>query len=221
MKARFYGSKQHAGDIWTFYFKPEEPVDYIAGQFTELHLPHTADNRGDKRWFTLSSSPSEELLSVTTRISPDGSSFKRALSSLRPGTDVHMAEPMGDFVLPKSKSTPLLFVARGIGITPYRSIVKSLVDHAEKRDIHLIYSVRNKQAAVFKKELVDYGLKLDLLDTKLTADKIIKLHGSEPILIYLAGPEEMVEELKNDLQNKGLAANRIVADFFHGYGTIA
>jgi len=87
----------------TFYFRPEQPLSYTAGQFTELTIPHKRpDERGLKRWFTLSSSPTSELLSITTKFNNDkSSSFKKALFGLKPGAELTMAEPMGDFVLPK------------------------------------------------------------------------------------------------------------------------
>src|SRR4051812_34213512 len=128
MKAIFDHSQPEAANITTFFFRPEKPVQYTAGQFTELYLPHNnPDKRGIKRWFTISSSPSEELLSITTKFTPEkGSSFKETLRKLVPGTEVHLEEPMGDFVLPKLIQTPLIFVAGGIGITPFHSILEWL-----------------------------------------------------------------------------------------------
>src|SRR6185369_15796787 len=103
----------------SFWFRPERPVDYIAGQFTEIYLPHSgADSRGERRWFTLSSSPTDALVSITTQFIPtEGSTFKKELFGLRPGAALKLADPMGDFVLPKDPSIPLLFIAGGLGIT--------------------------------------------------------------------------------------------------------
>src|SRR5882724_8480449 len=117
-----------AEHIKTFWFTPEQPTRYVAGQYTELYLPHdNPDNRGEKHWFTLSSSPTNSLVSITSKFSPNnGSTFKRTLLQLPLGTQVTMAAPMGDFVLPKDKSIPLVFVAGGIGVTPMHSIVSWL-----------------------------------------------------------------------------------------------
>src|SRR5882724_4223783 len=101
MKVTFDHSQDEAANIRTFFFRPEKPMHYTAGQYTQLHLPHVRpDDRGQKRWFTLSSSPTEELLTITTKFAGDkSSSFKKALSKLQPGTELTMAEAMGDFVL--------------------------------------------------------------------------------------------------------------------------
>ena len=57
-----------AENIKTFWFVPKKPMDYIAGQFIEMTLPHDhPDERGQKHWFTLSSSPTEPLISITNK----------------------------------------------------------------------------------------------------------------------------------------------------------
>src|SRR3989344_7668 len=129
-------------NVTTFWFKPERPLAYTAGQFIEMYLPHdNPDERGIKHWFTLSSSPTEELVSITTKLAgAKSSSFKKTLFALRPGVEIKIVEPMGDFVLPKDIGIPLIFVAGGMGITPFRSIIKWLSDRNEKRDITLLYA---------------------------------------------------------------------------------
>jgi ferredoxin-NADP reductase len=67
MQVHFSHSKPVNKHTSTFYFASQKPFHYLAGQFTEISLPHAhPDNRGTKRWFTLSSSPTEELLAITT-----------------------------------------------------------------------------------------------------------------------------------------------------------
>lgn len=220
-----------APNITTYWFRTEGPVSYTAGQFTELRLPHdNADDRGDKRWYTLSSSPTEELLAITTKFAKDkGSSFKQTLRQLQPGTQAGMADPMGDFVLPKDPGIPLVLVAGGIGITPYRSMVKWLLDTGERRDIHLLYSLSTAKEIVFRDLLEAYGLKLDIiisdppegwqgLSGTLTAERILDIAGDmNGKQLYLSGPEPMVESFDKDLKKLGLLNDQIVTDFFPGY----
>src|ERR1700722_16878985 len=144
MQVFFDHSAPEADNIKTFYFRPEKPVHYTAGQFIELTIPHkNPDKRGIKHWFTLSSPPTDELLSITTKFAGDqSSSFKKALFKLKPGTELRMADPMGDFVLPKLIQTPLIFVAGGIGITPFHSMLSWLAATGEVRPIKLLYAVR-------------------------------------------------------------------------------
>lgn len=215
----------------TFWFKPDKPVSYTAGQFTEIRLPHeNPDSRGTKRWFTLSSSPTEDLLGITTRIDPvSPSSFKKALLALEPGTELNFAEPMGDFVLPKQKDLPLVFVAGGIGVTPMRSMVKWLQDTGEKRDISLFYAAKSADEVAFKElfesapitsELILANLPADWQGRsgRLTSDTIWNLPGvQQNALVYLSGPEPMVEQFEKELKAKGLPGHRLVTDYFPGY----
>lgn len=223
-----------AQNIRTFWWKPERPVRYTAGQFIELTIPHdNPDERGIKHWFTLSSSPSEPLLSTTTKhATENGSTLKEALFGLKPGDSVMMSEPMGDFVLPKDLSAPLVFVAGGIGITPMRSMVKWLLDNQEHRTIHLIYAANVLEEVAFRDLFNAYGNPTDImlsnppakwegLAGRLDGAKILELAPNvDKKLYYLSGPEPMVEALEKDLKNLGVDKRRIIGDFFPNYPSI-
>jgi ferredoxin-NADP reductase len=235
MKAMFDHSKAEADNIRTFYFKPEQPVQHTAGQYTELHLPHkNPDDRGTKRWFTLSSSPEDEFLTITTKYAGDdkSSSFKKALFRLAPGTDLELAEPMGDFVLPKLIQTPLIFVAGGIGITPFHSILKWLSDTVEERPIELLYGVRSEDEIIFQETFDKAGIEPAIVvgepsdawggeRGRITAELIIGLEKpSDDTLVYVSGPEPMVQGLAKDLQAAGIDKARIISDEFPNYDAI-
>lgn len=235
MKAVFDHSLDEADNIRTFFFKPAQPARYTAGQYTELHLPHkNPDKRGTKRWFTLSSSPNSELLTITTKYAGDdkSSSFKKALFDLQPGTEVDMAEPMGDFVLPKLVQTPLVFVAGGIGITPFHSILEWLYETMEERPIKLLYGVRNEDEIIFQDTFDRASVEPTIIVSEpsdswggergqLSAELILGLEKpSEDTLVYLSGPEPMVQALARDLHKQGLPKNQIVSDEFPNYDAI-
>jgi ferredoxin-NADP reductase len=217
--------------INTFYFRPEGRLRYEPGQFIELYLPHTDfDERGERREFSLSSSPHEPLIAITTNFDfENGSTFKRELRKLKPGEAVAVNEPMGDFVLPKDTSIPLVFVAAGIGSAPYASIVKSLLASDERRTIQLIYSVSRPDDFLFMDEWQAYGLDFVPIVTRpdaawagltgrLDAARIIELAGPLPQkLTYLAGPQSMIEPIFNDLLATGLTRSQVLLDYFSGY----
>ena len=231
MKVVFDHVRDEAANIRTFYFKPEQPLHYTAGQYTELTIPHLhPDRRGIKRWFTLSSSPTDELLSITTKFAAEkGSSFKRALHKLQPGTELHMAMPMGDFVLPKLIQTPLVFVAGGIGITPFHSILGWLATTHEARPIKLLYGVRTEDEIIFQDTFDKAGQHATIVVSQpepawggerghLSAELILGLEKpSDDTLVYVSGPEPMVQALARDLHKAGLAKNQIVSDEFPNY----
>lgn len=221
-------------NIISFWFKPEKTIDHIAGQFIQLKIPHdNPDDRGTKRWFTLSSSPTDApLVSVTTKFAKRSSTFKQALKHLKPGEKLHMDSPMGDFVLPKDSSIPLVFVAGGIGITPFHSIIKWLYDTKQERDITFLYAINNEHEMIFQELFEHYGLNRILIVKKplgtwdgevgqLDAMRILSnIKLSSDSLIYISGPEQMVESLNKQLAENGVNKNQLVGDFFPGYLSI-
>lgn len=218
-------SKEHLGDdFYTFHFTCDRAIRFIPGQFIELTLPHAADDRAERRWFTLSSTPKEGL-AITTRIVTDSpSSFKRVLSELTPGTKLKMANPMGDFVLPKDPSIPLVFVAGGIGCTPFRSIIRSLQESGEKRDIRLLHSVSRKNSAIFldifEKLGQNFTLHVSERDGHLTSSDILAFSRKDDReYFYISGPEPMVEQLEKKLLEQGIKKSHLHGDFFPGYFT--
>jgi ferredoxin-NADP reductase len=234
MKAVFDHTRDEADNIRTFFFKTEKPAYYTAGQYTELTLPHGhPDDRGIKRWFTLSSPPAGEFLTITTKFAnKDGSSFKKALRHLKPGTEVHMAEPMGDFVLPKLIQTPLVFVAGGIGLTPFHSMFEWLASTNESRPIKFLYGVCSEDEIIFQETFDKAGIEPTIVVSepsppwggergRLTAELILGLEKpSDDTLVYLSGPEPMVQALAKDLHQAGLGKRQIVSDEFPNYSAI-
>jgi len=231
MNVTFDHTEDIAENIKTFWFKPEKPIQYVAGQFTEIYLPHpNADNRGQRRWFTVSSSPTDDMVSITTKFTKEhGSSFKQVLAQLQPGTPLKLADPMGDFVLPKDPTIPLVFVAGGIGVTPLHSMVKYLSDTKQQRTIHLIYAVTHLMELAFEPLFKEYCAQLTIVVKEapasyrgetgsLDADRILNYAPDDgKALYYLSGPEPMVEAFTKGLKQKGVNKHRIVTDYFPGY----
>lgn len=221
MHVTFTGSDPVAPNIRSFHFKPTQPVTHTAGQFIQLELPHdNPDDRGTKRWFTVSSSPTEAGLTITTKFAGDKSStFKKTLFSLQPGTELEMAEPEGDFTLPDDQALKLIFIAGGIGVTPYRSMVKYLADSDEVRDITLLYGVQAEAELAFIDLFKEYGVQLTtVINQRFTTDTLMTAIGHPAgKLVYVSGPEPMVEALTDSLVKAGLPADQLKSDYFPGY----
>lgn len=220
-----------ADNIATFRFRPEKPVSYTAGQFAEWTIKHLSpDNRGVKRWFTISSSPTDTMVSFTTKFAKTkSSSFKKALKKLKPGDEIMMSEPMGDFVLPQLLQTPIIFVAGGIGVTPMHSMLSWLADTKEERSIKMIYGVPNEDEIIFLPTFERANQHATLIVSKpssswggalgrITAELVLGLEKpSEDTLIYISGPEPMVEDLEKSLLSQGIKQRQLVLDFFPNY----
>lgn len=225
MLCTLISKEQITPSITTFWFEPKAAPDYVAGQFIELTLPHdNADDRGDRRWFTLSSSPTEALLGITTKLSEEPSSFMKKLFSLEPGATITMSAAMGDFVLPKDATIPLIFVVGGIGVTPVRSMLTWLADNNEQRDITVLYAVSGVQEAAFSSLLEQRARSLNYFmpnAERLTTKHILNtISELKKPLTYVSGPEELVEVFVAELQEAGVSGSRLVTDYFPGYGQI-
>lgn len=195
---------------------------YVAGQFIEITLPHAnADERGIRRWFTLSSAPGHELVSITTRRAEQSSSFKQVLLSLKTGDTLEISEPMGDFVLPINPQTPLVFVAGGIGITPFHAIVQSLLDKKEERNIQFLYSVKTESDQIFSQVFQQSFIEKYLFvgQSRLSAQHIVDVvQGIEGKQLFISGPEPMTEAIVDEFKSQfGMTQDQLITDYFPGY----
>lgn len=210
---------------YTFWLKPSQTINYTAGQFIEIYLPHDADERGSRRWFTLSSSPSEELLAITTRKTAIMSSFKQQLFTTELGETLQISQAMGDFVLPMQRSIPVIFVVRGIGITPVRSMTRQLLDEGiNRRNITIIHSVQDNNDLLFKEiyqEVSTITIKrIERFqdDTSELVAQVFEVYKQKPSArIYISGPEQFVEKVLEQLKSSVIKPSDVVTDFFHGY----
>lgn len=222
MKAQLHHVHDESSTIRTFFFRPERTLRFVAGQFIELTLPHAdADDRGVKRWFTLSSAPGHELISITTKHADQSSTFKQRLWSLSPGDDVDISEAMGDFVLPKDDTQKLIWIAGGVGITPFHSIVQWLIDTKQSRRIQFLYSVQKQDDVVFSdtwnQPYIDAQYFVN--EPSLTAQKIVELvDGIDGKQIFISGPEPMTEAIVEQFKNEyGITQDQLITDYFPGY----
>lgn len=235
MKLTLVRRQHQTHNIESFYFKPAEPLHPVAGQYLHYILPHDGvDNRGDNRYFTISASPTETEIALTTKFSEPGSSFKRALQRLSIGQTIEADGLDGDFVLPLDPNQAVIFVAGGVGITPFRSMLKYIVDTNFSTPVHLIYGCRSERDIPFKDELdtwaashpniaITYVLgnaSADWLGERgnLSGETILRLAGTvDNRPVYLSGPEPMVKSLKQQLIDAGVSPTEIKMDDFPGY----
>jgi ferredoxin-NADP reductase/uncharacterized protein YndB with AHSA1/START domain len=215
--------KEHVVDnVWSFIFKPSQPLSWTAGQFIWVELPHdNPDGEGDRRWFTIASAPYEQMVQITTRISD--STFKQALAALPDGGELNLLEkPDGDFIWQDSER-PLVFVAGGIGITAFHSILKQRVHDKLPLPATLIYGNRDENVP-FKKVLEQWAASDERFKIQyvtgmpLTAEGLAKLKPDlNDALVYISGPEKMVKDLGDDLLKHGLPQSQLRLDALKNY----
>src|SRR5581483_1594670 len=153
MKLELLERKPEVPGVESFIFKPLEPIVWKPGQFFHYVLHHEpTDGRGSDRWFTIAAAPSEGVAMITTRFTDEkGSSFKKALADLKIGDTIEISDLDGDFTV-DDLAAEYVFIAGGIGITPFRSILKELDNTGKRITATLPYANRD-QNIVYKEEL--------------------------------------------------------------------
>jgi len=229
------GIEQAAHDVYDFIFKPDHAFNFRPGQYVEWTLGHRyPDDRGNRRYFTIASAPTESNVRLGVKFYDPSSTFKRALASMKVGDTISASHLAGGFVLPKDKNKKLVFIAGGIGATPFRSMIRYLLDTKEKRPIVVLYA--NKTLAdvaykdIFDRAGAELGIKTvyalsaektpvpgminGLIDAALIAREIPDYRERT---FYISGPQAMVEAFKKTLTAMGVSRFKIKSDFFPGF----
>jgi ferredoxin-NADP reductase len=229
--------KVHIGkDLYNFVFTPDKKLAFQAGQYLEWTLGQKkSDSRGNRRYFTVASSPMEPDVIMGVKFYKPASSFKQTLFNLPLGGKILAGQLAGDFTLPTDLRQKFVFIAGGIGITPFRSIIQSLIDANQKRDIVLFYS--NKTADeivyddVFDKAAAQLGIRTiyTLTDpgvptswkgkTGFVNEQMIKdeVPDYQERSFYISGPHGMVTAFEDALSKMKVSRSQIKIDFFPGY----
>jgi ferredoxin-NADP reductase/Na+-translocating ferredoxin:NAD+ oxidoreductase RnfD subunit len=217
-----------------FVFSADKPLRFKPGQYVEWTLPHArSDSRGNRRYFTIASAPTDTEIRLGVKFYEPSSSFKRALAALRAGDKISVANVNGDFVLPEDATRKVVLIAGGIGITPFASMIRSMLATHDSRSAILLYSSRSPEdisyRALFEQARAELGIKTIYAVNQGAADE----HGMRVGVIdmslikseipdyaertfYLSGPRSMVVAFKRQLAALGIHRRQIKTDFFPG-----
>lgn len=234
----FVSKEQLTADTYSFYFdRSEHPFEFLPGQYNRVILPHeNPDDRGTSRFFTIASSPTQtEDLMITTRIVK--STFKHALLGLLPGQNVQFWGPTGQFVLHDEEQRPLVFLAGGIGLTPYHSMITYAAEKNLAIPMTLFVSFTVQEEMVFYDEFMEIAkqhsnIKIIYTIThleqseqpwsgekgRISAD-MIKKYVPEPTnnTFYISGPGSMVDVTQELVKEMGVAEEQVIIEKFPGY----
>lgn len=235
MKAILIDKKEIAkGTLMVEFELLEGRVDFKPGQFFMLELlnPPYADEKSNKRMFSIVNSPSEkDVIIMATRLTD--SAFKVSLNALPTGAEVIIDSIAGTFTLPKETKTPLVFIAGGIGITPFMSMLRFVNEKKLDYKIILLYSNRNKESTAFFNELEGIAIKNKNIkiiftmnddanwhgESRMIDSQFIKDHVHEPHshTYMISGPPAMVQATIKALKSVGADEENIMTDSFVGY----
>lgn len=212
-----------------------EEVDFRPGQYFFVTLPSVGDedDKGLRRHITVVTSPNEKgVLGFATRMRD--SAFKRTLRELPVGSEVEVEPPKGKFSLPEGTSRPLVFVAGGIGITVFRSMLRYINEERLPYRVTLIYSNRDRESTAFLDELreleqalPDFRLILTMTqdpgwdgETRKVDGDFVKDYLGEDLhqhTFLVAGPPAMAEGVQTALQEAGVQDENLIAERYSGY----
>jgi len=220
-----------------FHFEKPSGFQFKAGQtldYTLLNPPQT-DAEGNTRTFSIASAPQDEEIVFATRMRD--TAFKRVMESMSIGSTVEAEGPMGSFTLHNNAAKPAVFLTGGIGITPFRSIIRDASARKLSHQLWLFYSNNRPEDAAFFDELQELAAatptfhfvptmtdmakssrawdgETGVIDQKMLTGHLGELHGP---IYYAAGPPAMVAAMREMLLKAGVDEDDVRAEDFAGY----
>jgi ferredoxin-NADP reductase len=223
------------GTLLVTFDTGDEYGDYRPGQYFWVELPDRGyeDEKGLRRHISAVTSPTEHgVIGLCTRLRD--TAFKKTLAELEVGDEVEVEPPKGDYVLPEDTSRHYVFIAGGIGITVFRSMLRYISDTREPYRVTLVYSNRDRASTPFLDELQelegtlpDFQLVLTMTEddgwegeSRYVSAELLSDHleGQLEDHTYLvAGPPAMVEAVTGQLSEAGVPEEQVLPDRFSGY----
>jgi ferredoxin-NADP reductase len=220
-----------------FHFAKPAGFKFTAGQAMNVSLidPPETDAKGNARTFSIVSAPHENELVIATRMRD--TAFKRVLKTMPAGGRVGLRGPAGLFTLDPADARPAVFLAGGIGVTPFVSMLRDAAHSGLARDLWLFYSNRRPEDAAFLDELAALpkrNARCRFVGTMVEMDKSSRpwngdtgfldramlerhLKDLSERVYYVAGPPGLVEAMQKMLVAAGVAEEAIHTDEFFGY----
>src|SRR3990167_7992904 len=230
-KTKFIRREQLTEDTYSHYFEKPLGFEFAPGQYNRWFLNiENPDERGSRRPFTIASSPLEKDLMVTTK--KGITSFKKKFFDLKEGEELDIFGPLGTFVLNEQDLKPKVFLAGGIGITPYYSMLTYAFEKKLKNNITLLASFSNKSETIYFDELtkvskdlpnikIIYTLTKEELpgfeNGRINEEVIRKYADVSSSVFYIVGPPAMVSSMEELVANMGVSEERIDIENFTGY----
>ena len=222
--------------LYDFIFMPQRRLAYAPGQYMEWTLGlNDPDSRGNRRYFTLASSPTEPELRLGVKFYPQPSAFKESMLSMDNNTEIVASQLAGDFTLPHNPNQKCVFIAGGIGITPFRSMIKYLVDTNQPRPITLFYANHSPDEILYV-DVFESARRLGIKTVYTLTDPNCVPRGwrgyvgrvdaslirhevpdYRKCVFYLSGPNAMVNAFEETLVRMGVRKSQIKTDYFPGF----
>src|SRR3989344_1417033 len=212
--------KKETEDTFTMVLEAKNNFLFKAGQFCFLRI--NKNRLYARHPFTISSSHNEKDLSFTIKLK---GRFTQEALNLKKGEEVIVEGPFGIFTLDKAEEKDIVFIAGGIGITPFMSMIKSNLHSNIKRNITLFYCSKTIKGTIFKKELDNieenwlnkvYIVSKDecqgnVKEKGIISKELIKKYTDniDNSVFYICGPEQMKKYVIKELKKLGIKKENI------------
>lgn len=209
------------GDYYQVEMKPAAGVTWCPGDHGVFRLPNRPVEGKKWRAFSVASVPEEGLMILGTRTGKEISSFKKHLISMKVGEQVSVRGPFGWFKVQDSTS-PIVMVAGGVGITPFRALLKQL-ENDVARPVELLHA--SLDYYLFDDELQAIALANDQItihkahsnqETNATLAALVTKYKGEAYY-FLSGSKPFIRAMKKQITATGVKSRRIINDPFTGY----
>jgi ferredoxin-NADP reductase len=202
-------TRSEEGGVTSFAFVPNRPIPFRAGQHGLLVVP-----QGGFKPFSIASSPQDEMVALGTRMA-SGSKFKLALAALQPGASVRFFGPLGSFTI-AGTADDLVLLAQGVGITPFRSILRDVRQRVVRKWATLVHVGGDHPFRTDTESLADRAIYPSNSESfRLEVAAQVESHNTATFMI--SGAPAFVEATKALLRDLGVAARQIRVDSMLGY----
>jgi len=221
----FVKKMQEESDVYTFYFKTNKKCDWIPGQHGLFIIKGDKVKKNGFRGFSIASSPREESIMISTHIPAEPSEFKRALMELKAGDTIVMRGPFGPLYI-EDPTKPVILLAGGVGVTPFRAILKSISNQTlEQKNAVSLFYIDKKESFLYKdffnqtqessKNIqIRYFKDREQWDKELA--EYVKTQQNKALYL-ISGAPSMIKSTKKALSKMGVDKSNIRVDAFFGY----
>ncbi len=216
----FKEMKKEDEDVYTFIFEAAKPFEWRAGKHAMFFITHKKIHKA-MRLFSISSCPLENKIAITTKIGENPSDYKKALLELKPTMKMHLRGPMGPFTMQQARTN--CFIAGGIGITPFRSMMREIEIGKQEFNgrIKLLY-MNSSDSFLFGEEfkaMENEKISTEFFTDKQAFENRIKqmVSQSDNTDYFVAGSKHMTNSIKKMLIEMGIKKKNIKTDTFIGY----
>ncbi len=216
-KAKILDIKKDFEDISTFTLEVEKEIDFKPGQAITLIT------EGRRAAYSICSSPlNKKVIQITAKYHSDGQ-FSPWFFQKKVGDEVEFIGPYGHFVLKEDETKECFFLAGGVGITPFRSMILFAIEKNLPIKLNLFYSVKNPKELLYEEEFhqleekgklhiyftITRNQEHDYKTGRLDEEKLKGIITNKSALFYICGPTEFVTQMEVALVNLGIEKSKI------------